>query len=924
MVSRNSWFDGQQVSDVDLNTEQDAWLAGTTNAVNISVGSGVEKEFAVQRTLFDSDSVPVSITSLMQTPAFDGCPIFQTDVYGLPVFIQPSDASGGNQLEVILTGSGLLGSATVKIYIFGKIFGGLFSYEVLTFVKNESQTTQKYFTEIISIMTQDFMGNQNDIVTGTPCGVAGGRIQILETVSMTVVRDAVMAEQSAEPNMDFVDFKPANVSKNLNQVLEEIAAVDSLDVNDLQINVTATGTRKLLPSVGGVIVGQKFKATTGNIQKVSTLLSVEDDAVYGFSWSGSIVLGIRQLQSTVTCQTDIVPGTSIEFDPYPVSLAEISFTQNDLENLGVILTDVPQVVDFVFATSTIANSSTLTGIETDKFYMVTVSRSGDIREGTIVLEEASNITADTSSMRLSVFSQNTWTDVVGSNLWFKVYTSAARVTSGTAYDNGIQIVSPKIELNSETGVEESHNENHHSLLSTSYTTDNYVIVQASNNFTTSVPHPATGNPIFTRVEDVPDISVVSKTSLNTLIDAGNDTIILGNIKDDNRTAKNNIVLSGQTIYPGLAGASTFTIINPPQEILSNNLVGSILTPNINLSALKYRIIYSEIFDDKYGDVNGDGIINDSDVTANLMLDGYSLSIFPDDQLDAIVDGYISMAEIIRADVSGNGTVSLADAVLIQQYINLGTPFPAGNTFKRIELTVESIFDPLNTSVDIVGNDPLFNTVVLEEFQALTYQIKIVSIWNPENIVITDMRRFISRTFTSGISDSNGGTNTSFISGDILLSGNIGNEDGTPYSIDLEVGTIVLEMPASEPSGEIDIFNNFIRNRMKFFDGTFVSQEALENNQVMVSASIQSITKNLTWPDVSADGDIPDIDFSVSVLYVQDSGLLKFRIGSEPVSVSTRPELRTKIVLTVYLKKAGFKNTEQTISGDEIESLMTIY
>jgi len=240
------------------------------------------------------------------------------------------------------------------------------------------------------------------------------------------------------------------------------------------------------------------------------------------------------------------------------------------------------------------------------------------------------------------------------------------------------------------------------------------------------------------------------------------------------------------------------------------------------------------------------------------------------------------------------------------------------------LTVESIFDPLNTSVDIVGNDPLFNTVVLEEFQALTYQIKIVSIWNPENIVITDMRRFISRTFTSGISDSNGGTNTSFISGDILLSGNIGNEDGTPYSIDLEVGTIVLEMPASEPSGEIDIFNNFIRNRMKFFDGTLVSQEALENNQVMVSASIQSITKNLTWPDVSADGDIPNIGFSVSVLYVQDSGLLKFRIGSEPVSVSTRPELRTKIVLTVYLKKAGFKNTEQTISGDEIESLMTIY
>lgn len=930
MTLRNSWFDGQQVSDIDLNIEQNAWFTDIANSVNISVGSGVEKEFAVQRLLFDSDDVPPSIEILINPPTpllpgFDGTPIYQYDEDDLQVFEQPSDNSEGNQLEIILSGANLIGSFTVKFYIFGKIFGGTFAYEVLTFSQNESQTTKHYFSEITAIMTQDFMGNQNSEITGTPCRRAGGRFRIFETVPMTTVRDEIMIEQAQEPNLNFVDFKPSNISYTLNQVLTQIATKANTDLDSLEINVTATGSRILPPNSSGIIIAEKFQAATNNIQKISTLLSVQNDSIYGYDWRGSIVLGVRKLQTTSACPTDIVPGTQIEFDPQPVPLVEMSFTKEQLYDLGIILTDVPKVVDFIFATSLLANPSVSSQVEIGAFYAITIKRSGDTSIGTIVLPEASNITVDSEKMRLSVFSQNAWTDVPGSNLWFKVYTSAVRITDGTAYDNGIQIVSPKIKINPDTGIEEPYIEEHLSLLNTSYTTDNFVIVQAVNNYQDSVPHPATGNPVFTRIEDIPEVSIVSEDSLSTLIEAGNSTIILGDAKDTNHVATSTLSTNGITMFPGMLGTNTFTIINPPGEVLSNNLVGSILVPDIiHAAGLKYRIINVEVYNDAYGDVNGDGIINSYDVTLALQLDGYSTNTFPDDQLSAIIDGYIPMSNIIRAHVSDDPVITSNDATKISQYIN-GVPgtFPVGTTFKRMVITTENIFDPGTTTVNMIGENPSFNEVVSEKFNPIEFQVKFVQVWKPENIEITDTRRYISRAFTSLSTDEisgstkTGGHNTSFIPGNLLIGGKLENVDGTAYSIDMEIGTIVLELPDGYTIGEVNIFDSFIKDKMKFYDGTYVETGALENNQVRVSVGVQSITKNYgNFVDLPAGIDYSEIGQAISLLYIQSSGLLRIKTGNI-VNVATHPELRTKIVLTVYLKKAGFLNEEQTISSEEL-------
>ena len=97
ILPRNNFFDGQQVSESDMDVEQTAWHDSLANSVDFLVGSGVEQEFAVQRTLFDSDDVPASIQSLMTNLNFDGEPIFETDSFGLTVFEQPSDSDEGVQ-----------------------------------------------------------------------------------------------------------------------------------------------------------------------------------------------------------------------------------------------------------------------------------------------------------------------------------------------------------------------------------------------------------------------------------------------------------------------------------------------------------------------------------------------------------------------------------------------------------------------------------------------------------------------------------------------------------------------------------------------------------------------------------------------------------------------------------------------------------
>jgi len=101
----------------------------------------------------------------------------------------------------------------------------------------------------------------------------------------------------------------------------------------------------------------------------------------------------------------------------------------------------------------------------------------------------------------------------------------------------------------------------------------------------------------------------------------------------------------------------------------------------------------------------------------------------------------------------------------------------------------------------------------------------------------------------------------------------------------------------------------------------VSAGALDAVQIKIVASVQSFVKDLDGYDFeSIDGNDP-IDETVAILYTQSSGILRIR-ASNVRNITTRPELRTRIVLTVYLKKAGFKNTEVAVTSTQVDELLT--
>jgi hypothetical protein len=933
-IKRVNFFDGQNLTEEDMDTEQSAWTTTASSNMDTVVGSGIKKEFTTQRVLFDLNDVPSTTAALLTGPTFDGEPIYPTDSFGATVYLQPSDTVEGNQLEIEISGASLTGAPKLKVFLFGLTLNDAFVYEVLEFENNGSKITRTYFTSLIAFMTQDFRGNGNTIIDGTACRNVGGNLRIMESLPFTVITDHIMAEQAEMPNMDFVNFKPAAPAKTLDIVLAEIANTDNQDEDDLEINIGSTTTRQLPKNTVGLIIGEKFKATTNNVQKISILLSVEEDSTaaagHEYDWSGDIVVGIRALQKTVSCPLNTIPNTGIEYDPQPSVLAEVAFDQDELADLGIILTNTTQVVDFVFTQSLLANPNVAPSLTPGDYYILTVTRSGDISQGNIILEEAANTNADpgeTDEMRMAVFSGNEWTDIEDSDMWFKIYTSAIRITNGTAFDGGYSITSPKSTINEITGTDESYIDGHYSLLDVSSTADNYVILQRENKFSDAVSHPSTGNSVYSRIQDYPNVTIVNEDTLADLVAAGNETVILGSVTDINPTGTDPII--GNTEFPGLAGTTTFAIIQPSADITTGNLIGAILVPNTTKETLKYKIVAVDVYTDAYGDINNDGVIDAVDVLAAQDLDGYAPNLTSGTipaaaQLTALIAGVFTVPELIRADVNNDGQINALDAQLIQQHVSLGTAFDAGSSFTRAVITVESLTDPLTTTPNILGSDADFNDV---PFTAIPYRIDFISLWSPENLIITDLRRYIPQTFTAleetditGTAKS-GGTNSFYIPGDLILGGDILDESEEAYNFDFEINTITIDLPEGPIAGEFNLFNTYIKSTMKFYDGTLVGSSALTDNQVKVTVAIQSITKDRDGYDQQNIDSDSAIDESISILYVPTSGLLRIR-SDNLRHVDTRAELRTKLIITVYLKKAGFQNADASIDESTFTGLLS--
>jgi hypothetical protein len=953
---QNLWHDAQKVDLNDLNAEQNSNNQTSAAIVNNFFGSGVLVNSPSQPVLFDSSNLDVIAASLLSANKFDGS--------GINVDAQPSDNNLGNQIEIELTESDVFGRLSVKVLIIGVAFDGSLIYERFAFHRNEKQVSVKHYKQILTLMFNDFLGNGNCSLNN------GGRIVIRESASFELSRDPIMVSQDVEPNLFFRDFKVSDGYQGLFNTIQN--AIGSLyNADDLEINITGNTPESILPNDVTTQIGQKFLATTNNIQKITLLMGAVGDytapIANRFDWSGNLIVSIYPLQTTVSCPTDIIPELAIDFDPAITPLVEVSFSQAELLDQGFILTDVSQPVDFVFNSTKIAQSG---GIIPGKYYAVTFRRSGSTTTGTIYCETGSDFT---DNSRLTVFN-GVWVDTNETDLWFKIYTDSAKISDGVGFDAGNGMQFDKTAIDEETGATIDNTQRFFSFANTGQATLNTGIIAAIEQDSVTIQDERTGNSTFSRKLFTPSFSFVDNAGLAQL-QSISEPLIIGSVVDNNPKINPNITKT-QTL-PGLVKNDTFTIVNPDPDLLSLQLIGSKIIPNTN-SSFNYRIFRTTFCVDGYGDVDGDGEITAADLTRATELLGESIHLASTQ--NKIVAGTINTLELLRCDVNGDGYITTADTNLIQNYLNKTiNSFPVGSSFNHLVLQVEqsvgrndgyyqctppyilidgyktlpSALDPQQLIYDgyyspvMMNLDPAFSVV---PFVSINFQIKFQPFWADYLLTLNSNSRILPTTFTNQtgvvINDcsntspficsdrvgllptADSGRNDYFVPDNLIIGkGEVLRSDGSNYKVDFEVATIVLELPQSVISEKsINIFNVFVADAnnngltaygyqaQRYSDCSTVKPTDILENRIRFEVSIQSINSSLNVSGTTVAN-------LIGVFCDQSTGLLTI---SSPYALwnGIFTDLRTRIHIVVYLKKGGFNNTAIIVPNNETAGLFS--
>ena len=359
---RPIWVDGMRVDETDLITEQQADETIESSIIDNHIGDGVLPEVLVPNVLYNS-----AITVGFQ------------DGLAIQPQAQPTDNNLGNQLSITLTGSTASGKRQIKVCVIGLDFQSNLQYEIFYFETNETQISGRHFTKILVLLFNDFIGNP------TLSFNLGGQIVISEAQPMTLSRDVIMVAQDQQPSLFWRDFflDPSLGPISIQTMLR--AALPTYNIADLNIHTTALTNLSILSGDVTTQIGEKFIATTNNIQKVTLLLSVQNPIIgqqNNLVWTGDIIVSIYPLQTTLNCPTDFVPGLPIDFSPFNIPLAQISYNYNSLQADGIVLDSVPQPVDFIFSNSPIANGSLMVP---GQYYAVTIKRSGSANQCSILV-----------------------------------------------------------------------------------------------------------------------------------------------------------------------------------------------------------------------------------------------------------------------------------------------------------------------------------------------------------------------------------------------------------------------------------------------------------------------------------------------------------------------------------------------------------
>ena len=612
------WYDSQQVDETDLTTQQIADATVESSILNNHIGTGVLPETLIPHVLFDSNLVAGFL---------DGLAIQSQS--------QPSDNNLGNQLSLSLTKSDASVYRNVKVGIIGLDFQSNLQYETFVFKTNEVQVSQHHFTKILVLLFNDLKGDP------TRSFNLGGDLVISEARPMQLSRESIMISQAVEPNLFFRDFfiDPSLGPISLQAMLQ--AALPFYNVSSL--NIKTQPLDNLVISSGDVTtqIGQKFQASTNNIQKITLLLSVRN-LVAGqqnnLIWNGDLIVSIFPLQTTINCATDLAPGLPINFSPSSIPVAQISFNYGSLQASGVILDSIPQPVDFIFSNTPAAVGNL---IQSGNYYCIAVKRAGNANQCDILIAIGGD---DISNSNAATFTGDLWVDLPGEDLWFRIWTDASKVADGQAYDTGNGVTIPKTITDPSSQATIDYTFGPQPFVGN----DTFRAVLAAINVESDpVPDARTGEPVESRQQLEPQVTLMGTVDITNL-ESTTEPLILGTISDKNiKTFQTSNIVINSKLYTATMANNTMLIriVDDPTdvvrfdtsvsalatELLNGNLVGASIAPDGNNPSITYRVATARLCSMLVGDVDGNGIIDENDLNLLNSYLGYNMNIAPPQQ-----------------------------------------------------------------------------------------------------------------------------------------------------------------------------------------------------------------------------------------------------------------------------------------------------
>jgi hypothetical protein len=607
------FYDSMQVDETDLQTQQTADTIIQSSIINNHVGTGVLPETPVPNILFNSS---------LATGFLDGLAIQPQ--------AQPSDNNLGNQLSISLSGSDASIYRTVKVGIIGLDFQSNLQYETFVFKTNETQVSNNHFTKILVLLFNDLNGNPSLSFN------LGGTLIIAEAAPMQLSRDTIMIAQNVEPNLFFRDFfiDPSLGPISLQTMLQ--AAMPTYDVTTLDIMTEPLANLVLLVGDMTTMIGQKFQATTNNIQKITLLLSVQN-LVAGqqnnLVWTGDIIVSIFPLQTTVNCPTDLTPGTAIQFSPSNIPVAQVSFDYLSLQSSGVLLDSVPQPIDFIFSNTPAAVGNV---IVPSNYYCVAINRAGNANQCDILIAAGGD---DLANSNAAQFTGDLWVDLPSEDLWFEVWTDASKVADGQAYDTGNGVTIPKTTTDPTTQATIDYTFGPQQFVGS----DTFSAVMAAVTVESDPePDSRTGEPVDSRQQLEPQVTLLNTIDITNLENT-TEPLVLGTIVDKNiKTFTTSTVNITANLYTATMSENTLLvrIVDDPTDIvrfdttvsalatdlLNGNLVAAMFAPDGTEPTINYRVSNARLCSMIVGDVDGNGIIDVNDLNLLNSYLGYNMNV----------------------------------------------------------------------------------------------------------------------------------------------------------------------------------------------------------------------------------------------------------------------------------------------------------